>query len=298
MHKELQKFFGRLVNSAQKRGFILDAENEINYGLRLKFRKKQSSISLNIYYSKKKGISYYITSQSDREISREFKEIIFKLINKKNHQWKKWAGTDESGKGDFFGPLVACGFVADGNIAKKLIHFGVADSKKLSDKKIVEIAKKIYANFAANIELIILKPSKYNELYQKFRNQNKKLNHMLAWMHSRIILNLNKKHNFKGTVIDKFAHANVIKYALKDMKNITFSSQIKAESDIAVAAASIIARYHFLQQLKALSKKYDISLTKGASKQTIKKAKEFAKKYSKARLSEVAKVHFKTINKI
>ena len=216
----------------------------------------------------------------------------------KDHNWKIWAGTDESGKGDFFGALAVCGFIVKENNVADLKKLGVKDCKLLSDPELIKIAEKLYKNYKNNIEVLILQPAKYNELYTKFRQGNKKLNEMLAWMHSRVILNLNEKHKFEGAVVDKFASDRVLIGSLKDMKNVKLVHKIRAEEDIAVAAASIIARYHFLNSISTLSRKYQLEFPKGASEKVIKIGKEFAEKFSKDRLNEVAKIHFKTIEKI
>jgi len=117
-------------------------------------------------------------------------------------------------------------------------------------------------------------------------------------MHSRVILNLNEKHKFEGAVVDKFASDRVLIGSLKDMKSIKLVHKIKAEEDIAVAAASIIARYHFLNSISSLSRKYQLEFPKGASDKVIQIGKEFAEKFTKNRLNEVAKTHFKTTEKI
>ena len=103
----------------------------------------------------------------------------------------------------------------------------------------------------------------------KFRQGNKKLNEMLAWMHARVILNLNEKHKFEGAVVDKFASDRVLTGSLKDMKGVKLIHKVRAEDDIAVAAASIIARYHFLNSIKLISNKFQLEFPKGASAKVI-----------------------------
>ncbi len=94
------------------------------------------------------------------------------------------------------------------------------DCKLLKDTGLIKIAEKLYKSYKNNIEVLILQPVKYNELYAKFRQGNKKLNEMLAWMHARVILNLNEKHKFEGAVVDKFASDRVLIGSLKEMKNV------------------------------------------------------------------------------
>ncbi|MDO9529487.1 MAG: ribonuclease HIII [Syntrophales bacterium] len=300
MEKILLEHISNLIRNAEKQGLILSDEKEINYGVQLKFTSGKNEISLNVYHSAKKGISNVIGAAPDNPLKPVLQKILNLEIdeNPLEHRWQVWAGTDESGKGDFFGPLVVCGFICRKAMLPSLIKLGVRDSKQINDKEIEKIAKQLFARFMPNIETIVLLPAKYNELYQKFRDSNKKLNEMLAWMHARVILNLNKKHDFEGAVVDKFASDRTLLSSLKDLKEIKLQHKVRAEQDLAVASASIIARYLFLKNLKELSKKHEIEFPKGASTKVIQVANEFSSKYGKSKLSEVAKIHFKTYNEI
>ena len=300
MNQILMEFVAGIIEKASKFGLLLSDEKEINYGVQLKFEKGDNDIPLNVYFSKKKGISTVIGGSPKNPLRTIMQQILQQKPDaaQKDHNWKIWAGTDESGKGDFFGALAVCGFIVKENNVADLKKLGVKDCKLLSDIELIKIAEKLYYNYKNNIEVLVLQPAKYNELYVKFRQGNKKLNEMLAWMHSRVILNLNEKHKFEGAVVDKFASDRVLIGSLKGMKNVKLVHKIKAEEDIAVAAASIIARYHFLNSISTLSRKYQLEFPKGASEKVIKIAKEFTEKFSKDRLNEVAKIHFKTIEKI
>jgi len=124
------------------------------------------------------------------------------------------------------------------------------------------------------------------------------LNELLAWMHGRVILNLQQRTMFEGAVVDKFAKEQTLTGSLKDLKNISLIQQVRGEDDIAVACASIIARYNFIKSIDKLSKQFDIKLPKGASAKVISAGKEFCARFGKERLNEIAKVHFKTYNEI
>ncbi len=296
----LMDFVAEIIEKACSLGLILSDEKEINYGVQLKFEKGDDSIPLNVYFSKKKGISTVIGGSPKNPLRFILQQILQKKTTsaQKDHKWKVWAGTDESGKGDFFGALAVCGFIVKVSDVVDLKRLGVKDCKLLSDHELIKVAQKLYQDYKNNIEVLILQPAKYNELYAKFRQGNKKLNELLAWMHARVILNLSGKHKFEGAVVDKFASDKVLIGSLKDMKNIKLVHKIKAEEDIAVAAASIIARYHFLNSISLLSRKYQLEFPKGASENVIKMGKEFSKQFTKDRLNEVAKIHFKTMEKI
>lgn len=210
-----------------------------------------------------------------------------------NTNGKKYIGTDESGKGDFFGPLVIAGVQADDINKQKFIDLGVKDSKKLDDNKILKMANVIKANSIHSI--VVINPQKYNELYNKFNNLNK----LLAWGHARVIENILEKSPCEYALADKFGDESLIKNALMTKgKNITLNQSVRAEADIIVAAASILARAEFVKRMQEFSKRYEINFSKGASSIVIKQAKEYIEKYSKGRLNEIAKMHFKTAKEL
>ena len=198
-------------------------------------------------------------------------------------------GIDESGKGDFFGPLVIAGAFLDESAAQTLSKAGVCDSKKLDDKKIQELENLIKE--VSTFDIIAISPSKYNELYAKFKNLNK----LLAWGQSTVLENLVGKKPCKIAISDKFADDAVIQSALKERgKSIKLIQQTKAEADTAVAAASILARAEFVKRISNLSAQYGINLPKGASNLVLEQGQKFAEKYCRGELKNVAKLHFKT----
>ena len=158
-------------------------------------------------------------------------------------------GVDESGKGDFFGPLVIAGVYVNREIARKFLDEGIQDSKRIgSDTKIRALAKIIRRTPAAVTEVILIGPERYNQLYAKFGN----LNSLLGWGHARVIENLlTKQPDCPRALSDKFADARVIeKSMLQHGRAIRLDQRTKAESDVAVAAASILAREAFIDWLE------------------------------------------------
>ena len=202
-------------------------------------------------------------------------------------------GVDESGKGDFFGPLVIAGVLATEENSKKFIEAGIKDSKKLTDDKILKLAGLIKAN--ATHSVVVIGNEKYNELYAKFNNLNK----LLAWGHARVIENILEKEPCSYALSDKFGNESLIKNALIDKgKNIILEQRVRGEADIAVAAASILARAEYVNRMQTLSSRYEIELPKGASDKVLMTGKNFAQKYGNEKLKFVAKLHFKTYNQI
>lgn len=206
-------------------------------------------------------------------------------------------GVDESGKGDFFGPLVIAGVYVDRGIARKLIDSGVVDSKRIgSDARIRALAETIRKTTLGLVETVLIGPAKYNELYDKFAN----LNRLLGWGHARVIENLlAKKPACPRSLSDQFADASVIKTSLlKRGREIAIEQRPRAESDIAVAAASIVAREAFINWLERKSKELGLKLQRGVSPNVKETAKTLVERHGPGILREVAKVHFRTAHEI
>jgi ribonuclease HIII len=206
-------------------------------------------------------------------------------------------GVDESGKGDFFGPLVISGVYVDHGIARKLIDAGVQDSKRIgSDARIRALADEVRRNSMGLIETVSIGPAKYNELYKKFGN----LNSLLGWGHARVIENLlAKKPDCPRSLSDQFADTRVIERSLLHHgRKIDIQQRTKAESDIAVAAASILAREAFINWLDRKGKELGLRLQRGISPAVKETAKKLVEKSGPEALREVAKVHFRTAHEI
>ena len=206
------------------------------------------------------------------------------------------AGIDESGKGDFFGPLVVAAAFVDYESQPKLIKLGVKDSKLIkNDNKILAVAKEIRTALKGNFSIIAIGPEAYNRLYGNFNNLNK----LLAWGHSRALENLlNKEIECPWALSDKFGNERLIKEALFNKgKQIELKQQTKAESDIAVAAASILARAEFVTKIKKLGQEININLPKGASKAVLETTVKIIKELGQDKLNILAKTHFKTLQK-
>jgi ribonuclease HIII len=206
-------------------------------------------------------------------------------------------GVDESGKGDFFGPLVIAGVYVDRAIARKLLDAHVQDSKRIgSDARIRALAQLIRKTAGGLIETVIIGPQKYNELYEKFGNLNK----LLGWGHARVIENLlAKKPDCPRALSDQFADERVVKQSLlRHGRKIDIEQRTKAESDIAVAAASILAREAFINWLERRGKELGLRLERGVSANVKETGRKFVEKSGPEALREVAKVHFRTAHEI
>jgi ribonuclease HIII len=207
-------------------------------------------------------------------------------------------GVDESGKGDFFGPLCVAGVYVNEAVIKSWEDAGIRDSKNISsDKKIRELADLIKDTPGCVSTVVPIGNEAYNRLYAKMRS----VNSLLAWGHARVIENLMlQKHRMVPipvrAISDQFAYSKdtVAKALMSLGREIELVQRHKAESDIAVAAASILARNEFVTRLGQLEKEFGMALPKGASAAVDKAAKEFVEKFGADALKKVAKMHFRT----
>lgn len=202
-------------------------------------------------------------------------------------------GVDESGKGDFFGPLVIAGVYVDTSAVRALREIGAVDSKRISsDSKIEQIAQAIRTIPSLRWEVVQINPDRYNALYEKFGN----LNRLLAWGHAKVIeLLLERVPDCPQAISDQFANPAVLQKALQTKgKGIELIQRTKAESDPAVAAASILARERFVHWLRDTGDKLGFNLAKGASILVKEQAIKLIQTQDSSVLHGVAKMHFKT----
>ncbi len=201
-------------------------------------------------------------------------------------------GVDESGKGDFFGPLVIAGAYVDRDIARQLIDAGIQDSKAIkSDSRIRDLAATVRQTPGLVWEVIRIGPERYNQLYASFKNLNK----LLAWGHAKTIsVLLEKKPGCPRALSDQFANPRELLSALeKQGAVIELQQRTKAESDVAVAAASILARESFIDWLRDKGAELGVKLPRGCSGAVRDLVEKLRKENGTEFLSEVGKTHFK-----
>ncbi|MGG2025049.1 ribonuclease HIII [Gottfriedia sp. S16(2024)] len=279
---------------------VITDEKDIPYGKQFKVKHENEIVQVNLYFGKK-GLQIVIQGK-DSPTKHFIKEIFDKNdkqeISSSDIKYiydKPWIGIDESGKGDFFGPLVCTGVLLKPADIKNLELLGVRDSKKISDNRILEISDQLKLLLNNRISSIVLRPYKYNELYMKMKN----LNSILAWCHSTVLENLLQKQMVELAISDKFGDVSLINNRLKKLgKEINLIQETKAEKNLAVAAASIIARSEYLLWLKHAEEKYNLKFPKGAASSVVEAGKTYSLKYGFENLNEVTKLHFKTINDI
>lgn len=258
------------------------------------FSAKKKGVSCTLYPSgkltvqgkeKEEFISFYLEPEILQSLEYTYPETGVDMSDR--------IGIDEAGKGDFFGPLCIAGVQAGPDTIKKFLQIGVKDSKRLSDSTIFKLATQIKE--IAPFYVVPISPAKYNQLYDSFKNLNK----LLAWGHATAIEQLVKRTGCQKVIIDQFGAESLVTSAVKK-KGLTIDLHQKhhGEADPVVAAASILARASFLDGLEKLGQSISAVLPKGASTQVVKTGKTLVAKQGKEILSQVAKLHFKTLDDI
>ena len=269
------------------------------------FSYKRPSLKVTWYNSGKllvqgKGTKEFVEFTLEPEILVE--AAFGQMLNAEPEKFDPRIGVDESGKGDFFGPLVVAGVYINDSIARALDKMGVKDSKAItSDKKISKLAEGI-RNISGCVHSVVpIGNASYNRLHQQMRNVNK----ILAWGHARVIENLLGQRDRMNpaplrAISDQFSRSkSTIQSALMEKgRQLELVQMHKAESDLAVAAASILARDVFVQRIKELSNEFDLELPKGASAKVDQVGVEFLSKHGINKLGQAAKLHFRTTQKI
>jgi len=207
-------------------------------------------------------------------------------------------GVDESGKGDFFGPLCVAGVYVNERVVQAWQDCGIKDSKNISsDRKVAELAGIIRETPGCVTSVVPIGNEAYNRLYSKMKS----VNTLLAWGHARVIENLmGQRHRMNPAPVraisDQFASSKetVAKALMSLGREIDLVQRHQAEEDLAVAAASILARHEFVTRLANLEKHFGLELPKGASAAVDAAAKEFLAKHGLESLPKVAKMHFRT----
>lgn len=264
-----------------------------NYHYEFSVTREKEKIKLQVYFGKK-GVKTVLqgdqSSKLYKELYKKFNSDLFPLESEQLAEPSCYIGTDESGKGDYFGPLVIAGVVVDESNFQFLKSIGVKDSKELSDSAIKKISSEIRSNHEIKFNVISIYPKKYNELYNRVGNVNR----ILGWGHAKVIENLLEKHKVEEAISDKFGDEKYIYTSLQERgKNITLHQVTKAERYTAVAAASILARDKFNSWFKHEKEKLGFELPKGASENSETAAKKLISKLGDHSPKDFVKLHFK-----
>jgi len=305
IYSEVPEINARLIDILPElnlAGLVFEDARPIPYGTRIQLRSGEKEIGMNLYHSKKKGFSLVVDKKVPVNTADRVQGIILQTggVNAISPQpveqtFRIWIGSDEAGKGDFLGPLVVAAFRSTRDMADKLRNMGVRDSKTVSDSQCRKIARDLFRDYKNEFEVVELPPKTYNRMYEDFRNQNKKLNELLAWGHGKAIRNL-MNSDVEAVIIDKFAKDRTLMANLDRKWRII--SRSRAEDNVAVAAASILARARYLFRLDKLSDQFKVKLPPGAGDAVVDAAREVYRKHGSEALNHIAKLHFKNTQKI
>lgn len=297
--QEFIDYCNDLVARAKKVGWKVISEKAINYGRQWHMQDAAGFKAVLNAYSGKKGMSFLVGGKDADQLNEALGGSPTKKTGKATSTdpfglGLPRVGGDESGKGDFFGPLVVAAFYLDEETEKALRDSGITDSKKLGPAQIQKMAgmlDKLKRGAFAR-----LMPREYNPQYAKVGN----LNVLLAKMHGKCIKALCKiTGQPKAVLVDQFARDNsVLVKAIEAPEGVQVVTKTKGEADLAVAAASIIARAEFVRGLKELESEFGQPFPPGAGPPTIKAAQDFVKIFGRAQLPNVAKMHFKTVDSL
>ncbi len=203
------------------------------------------------------------------------------------------AGLDESGKGDFFGPVIAATVVANAEAIRDWVKAGVRDSKTIADSKILELDKRIQGTPGVTVKTCFCGMPKYNELMGR---PGANLNRLLAWQHATALSQALQVHWVPWGLLDQFTEQPLTQRELakKGVANFELKMRTKAEEDPVVAAASVVARAEFVRQMKLLSDEFGDKLQKGASAKVKEQATAIVTRFGAKALGNFAKLHFRT----
>ncbi len=273
----------------RKVGAKVDSSGPIDYGTQYRVSRGEEQAIVNVYRGKK-GLRVVV--QKTTKLAEELRAVFGKKkAEEQAPEWEAWAGSDESGKGDYFGPLVVAAVALTRKGAGELASWGVRDSKTMADEVAGALDRRIRA--ACPFAVVGWMPEEYNRRYEAARNVNR----LLGEAHGEALAGVvGKAPWLEAAVTDQFGDESYVEDALRGRGvGIPLVQRPKAdETDLAVAAASVVARAAFVRGLEKLEKAYGMRLPKGAGADVVAAARAFLKRHGRDALAGAAKLHFKT----
>lgn len=284
-----------------KLGALLSAKGwerfDVAYA-RFAFRNDAAKVNVTGYESKKvviagKGTEDFVTMVLEPEITGAAKLGYDEVLHP---DWfETHAGCDESGKGDFFGPLIAATVIGSKSMIEAWRAAGAQDSKKMSEAKILELDRIIRDTHGVVVKVIHCRDMRqYNSLMgTRFRSQNQ----ILAFQHARALQEALAEKQVPWGLLDQFTEDPLVQRELVKLGvggGFELRMRTKAEEDPVVAAASIVARAEYVRQMNTLSRRFGEKLQKGASAAVKTQAHEIIRRLGADALRDFAKLHFRT----
>jgi len=284
----------RLIEKIIEEGYQATHPVEGNYQFESIISRDKQKVKLQLFFGKK-GVKTVIQGDVNTSLYKEIMNIISgsEVMDLKIEEFSEpdtYIGSDESGKGDFFGPLVIAAAAVDKKSKQELRKLGIKDSKECSDKDITLIAPQLKKILHNKFTVKVVKPADYNSLYEIHKN----LNRLLARLHFETISTLLQKVDCKEIIIDKFGNEKLLIAEFSVLgSDIKLHQFTKAERYMGVAAASILAREAFINWFDEIGEKTGINLPKGASDEVIKALRVMVDKYGDKAKERLVKLHFK-----
>lgn len=298
--KAFADYLAEAAEKIRQDGFSIVKDKPINYGQQIAVQFCEAKASVNIYNGKKGLTHVYNGDSALKQRLMLLLEGVQPADAGATVSNGLWAGSDESGKGDFFGSLVVAATVVDNTTAAKLQAAGVKDCKLLTDKKILEL-EDVIKSTVVDYSVLELKPKIYNLRYEQVAAAGGKLNQLLGYGHVAALSQvLERQKDCHSALIDQFTQSTVNLKALQQrFPSCSVRQQPKAESNLAVAAASVLARARFLQTMEELAQQAGVGeLPKGGGEQATTCARRLAEKYGKDALREYVKLHFANYKRV
>lgn len=296
--KKLSTYTAKLADAQMERlRAICDSRGwkpfEVAYA---RFAFKGPDVNVTAYESGKivvagKGTEEFVTMTLEPDVTGVAKLGYDEVLHP---EWfEPHAGLDESGKGDFFGPVVAATVIADKPAIEAWRKAGVQDSKRLAESQILKLDKVIRNTPGVSVKTFHLRMPKYNELMAKPRAN---LNLLLAWQHAIALIEALGEKRVPWGLLDQFSEQPLVQRELKKkgVEAFDLKMRTKAEEDPVVAAASVVARAQYVREMHELSRKFGEKLQKGAGPLVKAQAHEIIRKFGARALGDFAKLHFRT----
>ncbi|HEY7295226.1 MAG TPA: ribonuclease HIII, partial [Dehalococcoidia bacterium] len=311
---EVAETVARIRAALGEAGYASGPPRSIDYGQQLSIEDGAAHTAVNVYGGKR-GVRIVVGGATGTPLYAAVSAITQRTLASRSSARANpadgfgmgpWIGSDESGKGDYFGPLVtAAVFVApDQQVALRAA--GVRDSKLLDDAAAHRVAAAVRRLCAGRIAEDVVAPAEYNARYAQLRSGGENLNHLLAERHVCALTTVLLESGVADTpgltvVADQFADERLVRERLRAALSARGAplpellQTPRAEANVAVAAASILARDRFLDWLDQASTRYAVRLPKGGANSAIVAAgRRILQQGGQAALAEVAKLHFAT----
>lgn len=289
-----------LKNSRERilrKGLSVTGQKELPYGVQLMLTRGEHRCAVNLYHSKKKGCSA-VGSGGDTALLGEVLAVLSETPTSL-HSGGTRTGTDEAGKGDYFGPLVASAVCCGEETARQLVSMGAGDSKRLSKPVVRNLYERITEMAGVVYSVCVVQPEEYNSLFSRFSAGGMNSLDIQAMAHGKALSAVLEKVDGTGrVVIDRFCDMKRLKPWLPSgLEGVELL--VRAEDkEPAVAAASIIARSVYLDHLKVISRRYSLDIRPGAGEQIDATGRRLVQLFGEGVLVETAKVHFSNTRRI